>query len=435
MKKLLLIVSLLTFALNAQSLLLEENFNYGTTANPNITVVAPTWVRHSGTQGPQYTPNGLEYMGYPGSAIGGALSFTFGSSGVNDGDVHRKFSDSISTNQDIYVFAMLRLDSARATADYFLHLAPATIGTTFRMRVFGRSFGTGWVIGLSKSTETRVEDSVNVLNFNQTYLLALKYSFNTTATNDDLVTLYLYDNTFPIVEPGNPLVTLGPTGMGTTADPVNIGSIAVRQGTNTPSGRIDGIRVGTTWGIIPVELTSFIASVSGNSVKLNWTTSTELNNSGFIIERKAKDGQWKKIGFVKGAGTTTLTQHYSFTDKELNSGKYSYRLKQIDFDGTFEYSKSVDVDVNSVFNFAMQQNYPNPFNPTTSISFSIPQSGNVKLTVYNLLGQEIKTLINGNMDAGNYSVDFNANGLFSGIYIYRLEFGGMSLTRKMTLLK
>ncbi len=435
MKKVLSFIVFLTFVVNAQTLWLEENFNYGGTANPDITTLAPSWVRHSGTQGPQYTPNGLTYSGYPGSGIGGALSFTYGSSGVNDGDVHRRFSDSITTNQDIYIFALVRLDSARATADYFLHLGPATIGTTFRLRVFARAFGTGWAIGLSKSTETRAEDSVNVLNFNQTYLLALKYSFNTAATNDDLVTLYVYSSGLPLTEPGTPIVTLGPVGAGTTGDPANIGSIAIRQGTNTPSGRIDGIRVGNTWGIIPVELTSFNATVSGNSVRLNWSTATELNNSGFDIERKTQNSEWKKIGFVKGAGTTTVVQNYSFTDKELTSGKYSYRLKQIDFDGKYEYSKSIEVDVNVAYNFELAQNYPNPFNPTTSISFSIPQSGNVKLAVYNLLGQEVKTLINRNMEAGSYSVDFDAEGLFSGVYIYRLESNGMTLTKKMTYLK
>lgn len=435
MKKMFLIIVFMTFAVNAQILWLEENFNYGGTSNPDITVVAPSWVRHSGTQGPQYSASGLTYTGYPSSGIGGALSFTYGSSGVNDGDVNRKLSDSISTNQDIFVFALIRLDSARATADYFLHLGPATIGTTFRARVFARSFGSGWAIGLSKSTETRVEDSVNVLNFNQTYLLALKYSFNTASASDDLVRLYVYSTGVPVTEPGSPIVSLGPVGAGTTGDPANIGAIAIRQGTNTPSGRIDGIRVGNTWGIIPVELTSFVASVSGNSVKLNWSTATELNNAGFEIERKLSGGEWVKIGFVKGAGTTTVTQNYSFTDKNLSSGKFSYRLKQIDFDGKFEYSKTIEVDVNPVLNFELAQNYPNPFNPTTSIRFSIPQDGNVKLVVYNLLGQEVKTLINKNMTAGIYSVNFNAEDIFSGVYIYRLEHNGNALTKKMTLIK
>jgi hypothetical protein len=422
-------------SIHAQSLWLEENFNYGTNDDSSIVTLTTNWVRHSGAMGPRYSASGLTYPGYPSSGIGGAIRFTYGASGINDGDVHRRFPDSITTNQNLYVFALVRLDSARTTADYFLHLGPATIGTTFRLRVFARAFGSGWAIGLSKSSEARVEDSVNVLNFNQTYLLALKYTFNTASASDDLVTLYVYSSGFPISEPGSPIVTLGPVGSGTTGDPTNIGSIAVRQGTNTPSGRIDGIRVGTSWGIIPVELTSFIATTSGNNVKLSWSTATELNNSGFEVERRTANGEWRKIGFVKGAGTTTTAQNYSYVDKELSVGKYYYRLKQVDFDGSYEYSKSVEVDIDAVYNFELAQNYPNPFNPNTSISFSIPQAGNVKLSVYNLLGQEVRTLINKNVEAGNYSVDFNAVGLFSGVYIYRLEFNGKSLTKKMTLLR
>ncbi len=435
MKHFILFFLILTFGINAQNLWLEENFNYGNSNNPDITAVAPLWVRHSGTQGPQYVTSGLTYTGYPSSGIGGALYFTYGASGVNDGDVHRRFLDSVTTNQNIFVFALVRLDSARNTADYFLHLGPYTIGTTFRARVFARNFGSGWAIGLSKSTETRVEDSVNVLNFNQTYLIAIKYSFNTAATNDDLVTLYVYSSGVPLTEPGTPIVTLGPVGAGTTGDPANIGSVAIRQGTNTPSGRIDGIRIGNSWGIIPVELLSFTASVSGNSVQLYWSTATELNNSGFEIERSYNNGKWDKVGFIKGAGTSTSVQNYSFFDRNLIPGKYFYRLKQIDFDGTFEYSQILELDVNSLNKFELSQNYPNPFNPSTSISFSIPQSGNVKLSIYNLLGQELGTLINKNMEAGSYSVNFNAENLFSGIYIYRLEHNGMVLTRKMTLIK
>lgn len=436
MKKLLLIACLLTIGVNAQNLWLEENFNYGPNDDSSIVTLTTNWIRHSGAMGPRYSASGLTYTGYPSSGIGGAIRFTYGASGVNDGDVHRRFPDSITTTQDIYVFALVRIDSARPTADYFLHLGPYNIGTTFRLRVFGRAFGSGWAIGLSKSTETRVEDSVNVLNFNQTYLLALKYSFNTASASDDVVRLYVYSSGVPLTEPGNPIVSLGPVGAGTTGDPTNIGSIAIRQGTNTPSGRIDGIRIGNTWGIIPVELTSFTADVSGNSVKLNWSTATELNNAGFDVERKLNNGEWKKIGFVKGNGTTTQIQNYSFFDKDLVSGKYYYRLKQIDFDGTFEYSKTIEVDVNTLNSFELAQNYPNPFNPNTSISFSIPQAGKVKLSVYNLLGQEVRTLIkNENLEAGPHSVDFNAEGLFSGVYIYRLEYNGMSLTRKMTYLK
>lgn len=238
----------------ASAQLLTENFNYGAADNSDIRKVAivgsdTVWTRQSGSQGPQYTSSGLSFPGYALSGIGGSLRFTRGSSGVNDGDVHRKFSDSVATTSNIYVSFMVRVDSASATPDYFFHLGPYVLGTTFRCRVFGRVNGSGWSLGLSKSTETRVDDNT-VLNVGTTYLIILKYSFNTAATNDDVVTLYLYSGGVPSSEPGSPLVTLGPVGSGTTGDPVSIGAVAVRQGTATPSGQIDGIRVATSFASI-----------------------------------------------------------------------------------------------------------------------------------------------------------------------------------------
>lgn len=435
MKKLLLILFLIT-PLSFAQLLLEENFNYGSTDNPDLLTLTSNWVRHSGAQGPAYVAAGLNYVGYPSSGIGGACSFTNGSSGVNDGDINRKFSDSVTTAQNIYAFFMLNLTSARATADYFFHLGPYTLGTTFRGRVFFRNFGSGYVVGLSKATETRTEDSSVVFNFNQTYLFVLKYIFNPAAADDDQVVLYAYDNTFPLTEPGSPILTIGPIGAGVINDPANIGAVAIRQGTNTPTGIVDGVRIATDWNsIVPVELTSFNASVSGTNVLLKWTTATEINNSGFDIERRASTGDWKKIGFVPGAGTTSEKHNYAFSDKNLVRGKYQYRLKQIDFDGTFEYSKIIEAEIVSPAKFELAQNYPNPFNPTTAISFTIPQSGNVKLAVYNLLGQEVAVLVNEFREAGTYNIEFDAGNFNSGIYLYKLEANGLTFTKKMTLLK
>ncbi len=435
MKKLLLFLLLIT-PLSFAQLLLEENFDYGTSDNPDITTLTANWVRHSGAQGPAYVSAGLNYVGYPSSGIGGALAFTNGSSGTNDGDINRKFSDSITTAQNIYAFFMLNLSSARATADYCFHLGPYTIATTFRGRVFFRSFGSGYVVGLSKSSETRTEDSSVVLNLNQTYLFVLKYMFNPAAADDDQVVLYVYDNSFPLSEPGSPILTIGPIGTGVSSDPTNIGAVAVRQGTNSPTGVIDGIRIATNWNsIVPVELTSFNAAVNGTNVTLKWTTATEVNNSGFDVERRSSNGNWLKVGFVTGKGTTTEKQSYSFIDKNLSKGNYQYRLRQIDFDGTFEYSKVIEVEVISPSKFELAQNYPNPFNPTTSISFTIPQSGNVKLAVYNLLGQEVSVLVNEFREAGTYDLEFDASKLNSGVYLYKLEANGLTFTKKMTLLK
>jgi subtilisin family serine protease len=191
---------------------------------------------------------------------------------------------------------------------------------------------------------------------------------------------------------------------------------------------------------LPVELSSFSASVIGSSVKLNWRTETEQNNYGFEVERKVGSpqstvGNYEKIGFVEGYGNSNSPKSYSFTDNSIGSGKISYRLKQIDNDGSFSYSKIIDVDLGAPKKFELTQNFPNPFNPNTAIRFSLPETGNVKLTVFNLLGQEVAVLVNGLTEAGTHIINFDAAGLNSGIYIYRIESGSFNEVRKMTLIK
>ena len=186
---------------------------------------------------------------------------------------------------------------------------------------------------------------------------------------------------------------------------------------------------------VPVELSSFAGSYENNKVILNWITSSELNNQGFVVERKTENTDWNSIGFVNGYNTTTETHNYQFTDNEITANKYFYRLKQVDFDGTFEYSNIIEIDINSVSEFTLNQNYPNPFNPNTKISFTLPQTANVKLSIYNAIGEKIAELMNEVKSAGTYDVDFNASELSSGIYLYRLEAGEFIQTRKMSLMK
>ncbi len=189
------------------------------------------------------------------------------------------------------------------------------------------------------------------------------------------------------------------------------------------------------YGIVPVELTSFAANVNGNSVSLIWSTATETNNNGFEVQRKSSNSSWINIGFVSGFGTTTEAQSYSFTDKDLAVGSYSYRLKQIDLDGTYEIYAGINVDVNAPVTFSLEQNYPNPFNPSTSIKYSVAQDGFVNVSVFNLIGEKVATLVNSNMKAGSYELSFNASQLSSGVYFYSIEAGDFKAVRKMMLMK
>ena len=189
--------------------------------------------------------------------------------------------------------------------------------------------------------------------------------------------------------------------------------------------------------VVPVELFSFSGSAENGKVYLNWATATETNNLGFEIQRKisSTNKNWEKIGFEKGRGTTSEQSYYSFTDNSLVNGKIFYRLKQLDFDGTFEYSSEIEIEVGTPLTYALEQNYPNPFNPITTINYAIPVSGNLKLVIYNSLGESIEVLENGFVESGFHKVIWDASRYSSGVYYYKLESDNYSAVKKMILLK
>lgn len=194
---------------------------------------------------------------------------------------------------------------------------------------------------------------------------------------------------------------------------------------------------------MPVKLESFTSNVTGRDVKLNWITSYEENNYGFDVERinsEQNDGKWTKIGFIKGNGNTSTKSNYSYSDGKLNAGKYQYRIRQIDYNGNYEYFslKSV-MEVGLPGKINLSQNYPNPFNPVTKIDYDIPQNSFVSLKLYDMSGKEVKSLLNTNQSAGFYTVQLNAGDLSSGIYFYRLiansNGNNIILTKKLSVLK
>jgi len=194
-------------------------------------------------------------------------------------------------------------------------------------------------------------------------------------------------------------------------------------------------------GVVPVELTSFTGAFVGNDVELKWSTATELNNRGFEIQRSINGSQFATVAFVEGQGTTTEIQQYSFTDRNVESRvNYAYRLKQIDYNGAYEFSQVVNIGFTLPLEFVLEQNYPNPFNPSTSIAYAVPVKSNVTLEVYNLIGQKIVTLVEGQVEAGKHTAQFNASSMSSGIYLFKLTAVGengsqFSSSKKMTLLK
>jgi len=226
--------------------------------------------------------------------------------------------------------------------------------------------------------------------------------------------------------------------------------------TGTQIAQMGFVLITDNAGGIPAELVSFTAEFVESQVNLNWTTASELNNLGFEIERKSEADEWRIIGFAEGRGTSTEITNYSFTDDlfEISAAKLFYRLKQIDYDATYVYSDEVEIEIIRPVVFSLSQNYPNPFNPNTKIKFSIPfvetrDRVSVQLKVYDVLGNEIVTLVNEELSAGEYEVEFNASshsgeiqnlpagrqGLTSGIYFYQIRAGSISQIKKMILLK
>lgn len=216
------------------------------------------------------------------------------------------------------------------------------------------------------------------------------------------------------------------------------------SGVNTvnPSGAAaNPLKITLTDAPLPVELTSFTASVVNGTVVLNWKTVTELNNSHFEIEKRDEFNGFQTIGMVKGNGTTSMPVSYSFTDNNIIKGNFEYRLKQVNFDGTFSYSGVVSVNSDlSEMSYALHQNYPNPFNPSTSIRYELQASGYVTLKIYNIHGEEVRTLVNGMQDAGSKIASWDGKdnsgiSVASDVYFYRLESGNFTQTMKMMLLK
>jgi hypothetical protein len=268
---------------------------------------------------------------------------------------------------------------------------------------------------------------------------------------DNWLTNYSFDFFLDYFANPSGVVTVGITYDGgttinnlyTVTDPTgNVGPININGSFTTPASGANNAQIEVTYNgysfntdnvywdnmcfdwIVPVELTSFTATADFGVVELSWITATETNNQGFEVQR-SNGSEFEAIAFVDGHGTTTETQAYSYSDRNVNVGSYSYRLKQIDFDGTYEYSNVIEANVPAPAVFALDQNYPNPFNPSTKIAFQLAVDSKVSLKIFDVLGQEVATLVNTNLVAGSHNVNFDASALNSGVYLYRIEATGI----------
>ena len=215
-----------------------------------------------------------------------------------------------------------------------------------------------------------------------------------------------------------------------------LNSAVVKPGGGTTAvSRYSGIYNGT----LPVELAGFNAAINRNNVQLNWSTANEQNNRGFEVERKLSGDNniWNKVAFIEGSGNSDESKSYTYRDNNLTAGKYNYRLKQVDYNGNYEYYElQNEVVIGVPVKFELNQNYPNPFNPTTKINFSLPVDTKITLSVYDISGRLVASLINNEFrTADYYTVDFNGSNLASGVYFYTIQTGKFTDSKKMILVK
>lgn len=382
------------------------------------------------------TDESLTFPHYAGSGIGKAALLD-----ITGPELTWQFIEftGFSTGS-VYTSFMVKVESAEPAGAKFADIGNSVIIPT-------RYFTTGGVFvkessgkiafGVSKNSASPPVYTNASYQTGIVYLIILKYIFMPGSDNDSL-NLFVFSGSAPNVEPLPDLKAIPEY-----SDIPDVGSFEIIMGIpNAPRLIIDGIYMRNYWDevILPVEYSSLNAYPEENRITLKWSTVYEQNNYGFDIEKSKvliqSSDVWSKAGFVPGSGTTSSVQNYTFTDRNLSTGSYKYRLKQIDFNGNFSYHELNNEFVIGVPDkFSLNQNYPNPFNPATKIGYNIAAGGNVSLKVFDITGREVKTIVNGFKEAGYYTADFSGSEFANGIYFCRLESGIFSATRKMILLK
>lgn len=426
MKKYLLSFLFIGFLINAKSqTLLVENFNYTSTGNSaadsinNLT--GSIWVRHSGTAGQvMWSPTGLTYAGYSGSNIGGSVSAGHGSGSRAD---YNAAVDSIKTG-DVYFSFLINVTATGGTSsDYLLHFAAANgaaPGSDFKARFFIKDTLSGSVrFGLSKggaaATAVWTAGSYTVA---QTYLVVMKYSFNPTATNDDLCSLYIFSTGVPVTEPGVADVVTSDV----ATDIAKVNAICIRQGsTGTATAILDGFRVGTSWNFapLPIKLNSFNAVGLQNQVNLSWLTFSDQTGGSFEVQRSIDGSSFENISTV--AANNLGNSSYEITDRNLPSVKtLYYRLKVVNADGKFEYSTIQKVTLKDVKLTVS----PNP----ASNEILINASENIKsVEIFDIRGRRIMLKDNINLN----QTRINVTSFGEGSYIVKTLIGSEVSTQQI----
>jgi hypothetical protein len=429
MKSKLLQIIILFFALNVNAQTTVENFAYGTITstsadsltNPffggNTSFGSQRWRRHSGSGNPIiYSGSSLAYSGYTSTGIGGSARFAFVSTSAED--AHR--NTLTYSSGSVYVSFLLKITaSGGTTGDYFFHVMDTAFLTSFRGRMYIKdgSVANTFKIGLNKGSSAAPAYSSANYPLDSTVLVVLKYKFDLTTTANDSMVAYIFTSGVPSTEPSTATLVVPDF---TTADLLLFNSVAIRQGTiGTMAGSIDGIRVSNTWsnGVLPVKFLDLNASINDKKTLISWSTSSEINNNGFEIERSIDGYNFETIGFVKGMGNSNKINNYSFEYASTESA--FYRLKQIDFDGAYEYSNIVSTK-NGINEFEI---LPNPFKDEITIS----NTDKIKsIEIIDLTGKVVFS-----SHPVNNKESINTTNLKSGVYYIKVYSNESVITKKI----
>ncbi|MGE5805559.1 MAG: T9SS type A sorting domain-containing protein [Ignavibacteria bacterium] len=425
-------ISFLTSALSQQ--LLEENFDY---TLGNLTVATTNWTESpGGSTDIEVFSGSLSFIGYSTNNVANKIVLNGGAGGRSG--VIRSFASQSGNGTTLYSSFLLNvtstsdMDTSTSNGDRFFNFKVSGSSTS-RACIFVKkgSITSKFQIGLGKLPSSTPVWHSSELDVNSGYLIVAAYIFQ---SGNDVVRLWI--NPSPSGdEPASDLE------QSVGSDAASLEEIQLRQEPLSGDMEIDGIRVANSWAEapLPVELTSFTASVQSKGVHLLWQTATEVNNFGFEVQRCASQsaGNWIPLGFIKGNGNSNTPKFYSFMDNTLTvPGICLYRLKQMDTGGNFEYSQITEAEYNPPLTYGLAQNYPNPFNPSTKISFAVPKTSFVSVKIYNVLGNQTAVLFNGTASAGKtYDLLFDGSSLASGVYYCVLESGEKTEVKKMMLLR
>jgi hypothetical protein len=438
MKKLFYTISILMIGLGLNAQVFIDDFNYGSTSGSLTTVSGTNWVAHSGaaTNPVGYSNTGLTVVGYTSSTFAGGSATFLNGSGTRE-DVNIAISPAITAGAAYATFVLRVTASGGTTGDYNFHFldgAGASPGTNFRSRLYikdGSTAGT-FNVGIAKASSAgNATFAATDYLLNQDYIVVLKYAI-VTGTNNDQCSLFVLSGSIPVSEPA-PTVSVTNLTDSALSDLSQVASFAIRQGsTGVSAGTIDGLRVTTSWSNaqLPVTWKSFSASKTTDATLLKWSTASESNNSGFEVQRSVEGKSFEAIGFVKGAGNSAKVLNYSFADMaNLSAKTVYYRLKQVDFDGKINYSKTLSV-VNNEQKMALGASLPNPFNNELTVNINAIGNTTATVTLMDMIGKVHHSSIE-TLTAGSNSINLLTTDMPNGIYFIRVTANGETFTQKV----